>query len=104
MESSQTSQSMPGWPEFARTQELFLLDVEPLRLEDGQCANCQSDLSCRHDLNRAVEWVKIIKQKSPQSLPDIPTREEVQFVINSIRKLRFRIFLLVVYSLGLGHA
>ena len=34
-------------------------------------------------------------------LPDIPTREEVHFIINSVRKLRFRIFLLVVYSLGL---
>lgn len=55
----------------------------------------------RYVLNREVEWGKIIKQKSPQSLPDIPTREEVQFVINSVRTLRFRIFLLVVYSLGL---
>ena len=55
----------------------------------------------RHVLNQEVEWGKIIKQKNPQSLPDIPTREEVQFVINSVRTLRFRIFLLVVYSLGL---
>jgi integrase/recombinase XerD len=55
----------------------------------------------RHVLNREVEWRKIIKQKGPKSLPDIPTREEVHFIINSVRKLRFRIFLLVVYSLGL---
>lgn len=55
----------------------------------------------RHVLNRDVEWGKIIKQKSPQSLPDIPTREEVQFLINSVRTLRFRIFLFVVYNLGL---
>jgi site-specific recombinase XerD len=48
-----------------------------------------------------VEWGKIIKQKGPKSLPDIPTREDVHFIINSVRKLRFRIFLLVVYSLGL---
>ena len=55
----------------------------------------------RYVLNREVEWGKIIKQKSPVSLPDIPTKEEVRFLINSVRKVRFRIFLLVVYSLGL---
>jgi integrase/recombinase XerD len=55
----------------------------------------------RYVLNREVEWGKIIKQKSPMSLPDIPTKEEVRFLINSVRKVRFRIFLLVVYSLGL---
>lgn len=55
----------------------------------------------RHVLNREVEWGIIIKQKSPKSLPDIPTKEEVRFLINSVRKVRFRIFLLVVYSLGL---
>ena len=55
----------------------------------------------RYVLNREVEWGKIIKQKSPMSLPDIPTKQEVRFLINSVRKVRFRIFLLVVYSLGL---
>lgn len=55
----------------------------------------------RYVLNREVEWGKIIRQRSPKSLPDIPTRKEVRHIINSVRKLRFRIFLLVVYSLGL---
>jgi len=55
----------------------------------------------RYVLNREVEWGKIIKQKSPMSLPDIPTKEEVRFLINSVRKVCYRIFLLVVYSLGL---
>jgi site-specific recombinase XerD len=55
----------------------------------------------RHVLNREVKWGRNIRQRSPRSLPDIPTREEVHRIINSVRKLRFRIFLLVVYSLGL---
>ena len=55
----------------------------------------------RHVLNREVKWGTIIRQRSPKSLPDIPTREEVHHIINSVRKLRFRIFLLAVYSLGL---
>ena len=55
----------------------------------------------RYVLDREVEWGKIIKPRTSRSLPDIPTREEVHTLINSVRKLRFRIFLFVVYSLGL---
>lgn len=55
----------------------------------------------RHVLNRDVDWRKIIKRPRSHSLPDIPTQEEVQRLINSVRRLRFRVFLLVVYSLGL---
>ena len=40
----------------------------------------------RHVLNREVEWGKIIKQKGPKSLPDIPTRAEVHFIINSCKE------------------
>ena len=55
----------------------------------------------RYVLDRHVEWGKIIKPQISRALPDIPTRAEVHTLINSVRKLRFRIFLLVVYSLGL---
>jgi integrase len=46
-------------------------------------------------------WIKIIRPPRVRTLPDIPTREEVQLLINTVRKLRYRIFQLVVYSLGL---
>lgn len=55
----------------------------------------------RYVLDREMEWIKIIRPPRVRSLPDIPTREEVHRLINTVRKLRYRIFLLVVYSLGL---
>ncbi len=48
-----------------------------------------------------MEWTKIIRPPRARTLPDIPTREQVHALINRVRKLRYRIFLLVVYSLGL---
>ena len=77
------------------------MDVDSLRGEHRQCSSFQPRLSPPYVLNREVEWGQIIKQKGPKTLPDIPTRDEVHFIINSVRKLRFRIFLFVVYSLGL---
>jgi integrase/recombinase XerD len=55
----------------------------------------------RHVLNREMEWVKIIRPPNVRRLPDIPTREEVQRLINTVRKLRYRVFFLTVYSMGL---
>ena len=55
----------------------------------------------RYVLDREMEWIKIIRPPRVRSLPDVPTREEVHRLINTVRKLRYRIFLLVVYSLGL---
>lgn len=52
-------------------------------------------------LGRPLEWIKIVKPPQVQSLPDIPTRQEVQRLINSVRRLRYRVFFLTVYSLGL---
>lgn len=55
----------------------------------------------RHVLGRPLEWIQIVKPPQVQSLPDIPTRQEVQQLINGVRRLRYRVFFLVVYSLGL---
>lgn len=55
----------------------------------------------RHVLEREMEWIKIIRPPNVRKLPDVPTREEVQRIINSVRRLRYRVFLLVVYSMGL---
>ena len=55
----------------------------------------------RYVLDREMQWVKIVRPPRVYRIPDIPTREEVRQVINSVRKLRYRVFLLFVYSLGL---
>jgi integrase len=55
----------------------------------------------RQVLDRPMEWVDIIKPPNSRSLPDIPTREEVQRLINSVYRLRYRVYFFTVYSMGL---
>ena len=83
-----------------------LKDYFSTMLEQYSWSTIKVDLSSlqffhRYVLEREMEWIKIIRPPRVRTLPDIPTREEVQLLINTVRKLRYRIFLLVVYSLGL---
>jgi site-specific recombinase XerD len=55
----------------------------------------------RHVLGRPWDWVKIVKPPQVRSLPDVLTRKETLDVINNIRKLRYRVFFLTLYSMGL---
>ena len=55
----------------------------------------------QHVLKRDWTWVEIIKPPKIQSLPDILTLKEVGRLICATRKLRYRVFLLTTYSLGL---
>ncbi len=55
----------------------------------------------QHVLKRDWSWVKIVKAPKIQSLPDILTPYEVEQLIGATRKLRYRVFLLSTYSMGL---
>jgi site-specific recombinase XerD len=55
----------------------------------------------RHVLERELEWIEIVKPPQAQTLPDIPTRAEVQRLINGVRRLRYRVFFFTIYSMGL---
>ncbi len=55
----------------------------------------------KHVLKRDWSWVEIIKAPKIQSLPDILTVAEVEQLIGATRKLRYRVFLLATYSMGL---
>ena len=55
----------------------------------------------RYVLDREMEWVKIVRPPRVRRLPVIATRDEIQLLINRVRKLRYRVFFVVVYSLGL---
>lgn len=55
----------------------------------------------RHVLGRELEWIEIVRPPQVHSLPDIPTRAEVQRLINGVRRLRYRVFFFAVYSMGL---
>ena len=55
----------------------------------------------RHVLGQPMDWVDIVKPPNSSSLPDIPTREEVQRLINSVYRLRYRVYFFAIYSMGL---
>ena len=55
----------------------------------------------KHVLERDWRWVEIVKPPRVQSLPDILTPAEVEQLIGATRKLRYRVFLLTTYSMGL---
>lgn len=55
----------------------------------------------QHVLNRDWQWVEMIKVPKIRSLPDILTVAEVEQLIGATRHLRYRVFLLTTYSMGL---
>lgn len=55
----------------------------------------------KHVLKRDWSWIKLIKAPKIQSLPDILSLAEVEQLIGAARKLRYRVFLLTTYSMGL---
>lgn len=55
----------------------------------------------RHVLHKDWRWVDIVKPPKTCTLPDILTPSEIERLLGATRKLRYRVFLLVTYSMGL---
>ncbi len=55
----------------------------------------------KHVLNKDWQWVNIVKAPKVRSLPDILTVTEIEHLIGATCKLRYRVFLLATYSMGL---
>jgi integrase/recombinase XerD len=55
----------------------------------------------KYVLKQDWQWLEIIKVLKIQSLPDILTPREVERLIGAARKLRYRVFVLTTYSMGL---
>lgn len=55
----------------------------------------------RHVLKRDWQWVNIIKPPKIYTIPDILSSDEIEKLIGKTRKLRYRVFLLTAYSMGL---
>jgi len=55
----------------------------------------------KHVLKQEWQWVDIVKAPKVRSLPDILTVAEVEKIIGATRNLRYRVFLLATYSMGL---
>lgn len=55
----------------------------------------------KHVLKQDWQWLDMIKVPKIRSLPDILTVTEIEQLIAATRKLRYRVFLLTTYSMGL---
>ena len=55
----------------------------------------------KHILKRDWQWLNIVKAPKVRSLPDILTVTEIEQMIGATRNLRYRVFLLATYSMGL---
>nr|WP_139800647.1 site-specific integrase [Geothermobacter hydrogeniphilus] len=55
----------------------------------------------RHVLKLDWQWVNIIKPPKVHTIPDVLTVPEVNRLIGTARKLRYRVFFLTCYSMGL---
>jgi integrase len=55
----------------------------------------------KYVLKQEWKWVDIVKPPQVKTIPDILTPAEVEKLIGATRKLRYRVFLLTTYSMGL---
>lgn len=55
----------------------------------------------QHVLNKAWNWVDIVKPPRKKVLPDILTLKEIERLINGTRERRYQTFILAAFSMGL---
>lgn len=55
----------------------------------------------RYTLNIKWVWLDIVKPPQVKRIPDILTPSQVSVVINQTRKLRYQVFFMTLYSMGL---
>ncbi len=55
----------------------------------------------RHMLKIDWKWINMVKPPQIKTIPDILSPDEIEQLIASTRKLRYRVFFLTTYSMGL---
>jgi integrase len=55
----------------------------------------------KHVLELDWQWLNIVKPPQIKTIPDILTPTEIERIIEATKKLRYRVFLLTTYSMGL---
>lgn len=55
----------------------------------------------KHILKKDWHWIDIVKPPKVKTIPDILTSAEIEQLISYTHKLRYQVFLLTVYSMGL---
>jgi len=64
-------------------------------------SRCAIQFFYKHLLGRPWVWVDIVKPPKQQVIQDILSISEVQAIINATRKLKYQVYYLTTYSLGL---
>ena len=91
-------------PDQLTTEQLETYFAELLRSHSWSTIKvdrCGLQFFYQHVLKQDWSWIKLIKPPKIKSLPDILTLAEVNALIGATRKLRYRVFLLTTYSMGL---
>jgi len=55
----------------------------------------------KHILQKDWQWINIVKPPVVKSIPDVLTPSEIERLISHTKKLRYQVYLLTVYSMGL---
>jgi integrase/recombinase XerD len=55
----------------------------------------------RYTLNKQWEWLSIVKPPQVKRIPDILTPAQISTVINQTKQLRYQVFFITLYSMGL---
>ncbi len=55
----------------------------------------------KHVLRRNWQWVDIVKPPEVKSIPCVLSLSEVQLLVRTAQQLRYRVFIVVTYTLGL---
>ena len=55
----------------------------------------------RYTLNKQWEWLSIVKPPQVKRIPDILTPTQISKVINQTKLLRYQVFFITLYSMGL---
>lgn len=79
----------------------FLHLVEYKSWSHVKITRCAIQFLYTHVLKRPWQWVDIVKPPKVQTLQDVLSLSEVEAIINTTRQLRYQVYYLTTYSLGL---
>lgn len=91
-------------PDQLSTEQLkvyFLFLVEHKSWSAVKIARNAIQFFYKHVLGRPWQWVNIVKPPKQQPIQDVLSLAEVEAIINGTRQLRYQVYYLTTYSLGL---
>lgn len=91
-------------PDDLSAEDLRVYFADFLKTRSASSVNierCGLQFFYRYVLDQPWNWEKIVQTPRPQRLPDVLTREQMHGLLGSVRKLRYRVFFILLYSTGL---